>query len=138
MFASLASLPAQGAVLLLTAGLAAIAWELNRPGFILPGALGVLCVLFAVASLGRLSLHLWAALLLLAATAVLACNLAWRLPLLLLGAAGVAFILGLRWLVSGTPGVGWPVAVACGATLGMGAAVLSRIALRARRAKQVD
>lgn len=138
MSALLASLSPQAAVLLLTAGLICVAWELNRPGSILPGAVGTLCVLVGVAILSRFSLHLWAVLLLLAAIGFLGGNLVWALPMWLLGLAGLAMVAGLRLLLATPPAIGWPEALVCGALVSGGAAVLSRIAFRARRAKQVN
>src|ERR1700751_3578366 len=51
MLPLLTALSPNAAVLILTAGLALIALELNRPGSILPGALGLLLTLLAAASL---------------------------------------------------------------------------------------
>ncbi len=128
-----------GAVLLATLGLCLIAWELNRPGMILPGAGGLLLVLFAGAALGVYPLHGAALVALLAAGAVLAANLWRRLPGWLLALAVLALIVGLRLLVApASTGVQPWCAVVCGGLVGGGGAVLSRIAWSARRAKAVN
>jgi membrane-bound ClpP family serine protease len=63
------------AVLLLTVGLLLVCVELNRPGWIVPGGVGLLLLLFAVASLLRLDLSLAGAALLATAAALLLLDL---------------------------------------------------------------
>ncbi len=128
------------AVMAGTLGIFLIFLELNRPGRILPGAFGLLLVLLAASALGGHGVELWPALLLLASTLVLLLNLVWRLPLWLLTVAVAGLCFGMRLLLR--PGldaqVHIPVAVCCGLVLGASGAFLSRVAVRARRAKRVN
>jgi membrane-bound serine protease (ClpP class) len=134
MLPLLVTLSPDAAVLLLTLGIALVAVELNRPGWIVPGALGLLAILLAAAA----TVHRWpsalAILLLLVAAVILLLQLRvvvrfWTV--LLGGAAGVC---GLALL----PGVSLPVAICCGLGLTMGTTVLTRIARRARKNKGLD
>jgi membrane-bound serine protease (ClpP class) len=121
-----------------TAGFCLIYIELNRPGVILPGSLGLLLTLFGTAAfLGR-ALNPWALGLLAAAVVTLSLNLYRLLPKWLLAAATLALIAGFRFLLApGGTAIHNATAVACGLLLGVLSAVLSRIALRARRAKAI-
>lgn len=132
------SLAPAAAVLLLTCSLLLIAWELNRPGSILPGACGLLGSLFAVAAVARFPIRLLPVCLLTVCVAVLAGNLIWRLPWSVLFAATMGLVIALREVVPGPQAVSWSEAVLCGTVLGGTGSVLARIALRARRAKQVN
>lgn len=127
-------------VLLATLGFALILLELNRPGLIVSGAAGLLMVLLAAAGLRPFPLSSFAIGLLTLAVVVLALNLWLQVPVWLLALATAGLCAGLRVLVS--PGnaetVHLPVALACGTASGTAAAYLSRVALRARRAKQVN
>ncbi len=138
--ALLTSLTPDRAVALGTAGLCLGFVEFNRPGRVLPGAVGLLLFLFASASLIQHGVHPAACALLACSTAVLLANLVRRLPLWLLALATLALILGLRWLVpSRAPqSVHLPVAVVCGAILGTLSGALTRVAYRARRSKALD
>jgi membrane-bound serine protease (ClpP class) len=128
------------AVLLLTLGLLLVCVELNRPGWIVPGASGLLMVLFAVASLLRQNLCLAAVALLATAAALLLLDLRRPTPVLVSAAATLALVLGFAHLVLGP--APWHVhaatAVGCGLLLGAGSSVLTRIARRARANKAVD
>jgi len=127
------------AVLLLTAGTLLIYLELNRPGSILPGALGLLSSLLAIYALARGPLHPIALILLLSAIALLSLDLVRPTPIPVAVAATLALILGLRCLL---PNPGQPlalsVAVVCGLVLGISTSVLTRIARRARANKGLD
>ena len=118
-----------------TAGICLIFLELNRPGLILPGALGLLLALCAIAALLRYQFTSWAVLLLITSAALLAVNLYRLLPLWVVMAITVALIVSLRFLVNPHPGMA--MALTCGTLLGVLAAALSRIALRARQAKAI-
>ena len=127
------------AIVIATVGLCLIFLELNRPGRILPGALGLTLLLLAVAAI----LHhpLWPAALagLLLASAILVAHL-WRpLPLWLSGATAIMLALSLRFLIPGDAKehIATPIALTCGLLLGLLGTALSRIALRARRLKAV-
>ena len=128
------------AVLLLTLGLLLIYVELNRPGWIVPGALGLLLALFSTASLLQFELSLGAAALLATAVMLLLLDLLRPTPVVVAAAATLALILGFAYLVLGPAPrhVRAPVAVLCGLLLGVGTSMLTRIARRARANKAVD
>ena len=140
MLPLLATLSPNAAVLILTAGLALIAVELNRPGSILPGSAGVLVTLLAAASL--VSRHIRPA----PAIAIVAC-----VGVMLLGArrsinwsiiAGVTAVLvfSFKELLPATPGpkIGTWAALSSGLILAEGTTLLTRIARRARQNKGLD
>ncbi len=128
------------ALLIATAGLCLIALELNRPGLILPGALGLLLVLLAAATLLQYGLRPSALGLLGASAGVFATNLRFRIPGWLLAISILALIAGLRFLLAARAAtqVHTAAALGCGTGLGLLAALLSRIAHRAHRAKAVN
>jgi membrane-bound serine protease (ClpP class) len=128
------------ALLLFTLGLLLIYVELNRPGWIVPGACGLLLALLATASLLRLNLSLAAVTLLATAAALLLLDLLRPAPALVALAATVALILGFDRLVQGPEQlrIHAPVAVLCGLVVGGATSVLTRIARRARANKAVD
>lgn len=134
----LLSLTPAWAVFLLTCCLLLIAWELNRPGSILPGSFGVLGSLFALAALTRFSVRPLPLCLLAVCVGLLGSGLLWHLPWYLLFAATVGLVIALHGVVPGSQAVPWSEAVLCGTVLGGTGSVLARIALRARRAKQVN
>jgi membrane-bound serine protease (ClpP class) len=128
------------ALLIFTLGLLLIYIELNRPGWIVPGACGLLLALLAAASLLRLNVSLASATLVASAAALLLLDLFRPAPALVAIAATLALILGFCRLVQ-SPGslrIHAPVAVLCGLALGGGTSVLARIARRARANKAVD
>jgi membrane-bound serine protease (ClpP class) len=135
-----AQTPPNTAIFLLTFGVFLIYLELNRPGSILPGILGLLVTLFAIASLLRLSLSSTAVALILFSGALFLLNLLrpQRFGVSLL--ATLALVMGFCRLVNGplpkhvSPAAG----IACGLTLGMGTSLLTHIAHRARANKAVD
>lgn len=136
----IAGLSPDAAVLLLTVGVALIYYELNRPGSILPGAVGLLTVLLSVAAVGQHGVNMVAVALILSGVALLTLSLLRPTPMLLSLAATVALIAGLRWLpkYSCCTAVHTGVAVGCGVALGAGTSVLTRIARRARVNKGLD
>ena len=127
------------AIIALTAGLALIALELNRPGLVLPGASGLLLALLSAASLAHHEIRPWAALLLLAAAVVMLLQLRRTLPPWTAIPTVLTLIAGFQWL---TPppslAIRTAIAVLCGITLGTGITVLTRIARRARQNKGLD
>jgi membrane-bound ClpP family serine protease len=136
---TLTHLSPDAALLLLTFGLLLICVELNRPGTILPGAIGLLLSLLAIASLLRLDLRWPAVLLVATAVALLAVNLVRATHPLVAAAATLALILGFARLSSG-PGdsrVHAVTASVCGLVLGVGTSLLTAIARRARINKRV-
>ncbi len=132
--------PADAGVLLASVGLGLIFVEFNRPGRILPGALGLLLTLLGVGRIGHLGVRPPVTLLLLACTAIPVLNARRRMPAGTLLAATLAFVVGVRFVVR--PGKAAPVhmwvAIVSGGTLGLLSATLTRIAYRARRAKALD
>ncbi|HEX4156178.1 MAG TPA: hypothetical protein VHY48_11245 [Acidobacteriaceae bacterium] len=135
MTALLTALPPDAAILLLTCGLVLIALELNRPGSILPGALGLLLALLACAALAHRRPDPLAIGLLLISALILLLQSRRRIPPWIPCLATAAAIVGLVRIV---PGVHLATAVLCGLLLGVGTILLTRIALRARLNKGLD
>jgi membrane-bound serine protease (ClpP class) len=119
------------AILILTAGILLIYWEINRPGLILPGALGLLASLVALASLIRHGNSL-TTVLVVTAVALLLLDLLRPTHIFISLAATVALTLGF-FSIAHTPA-----AVLCGILLGLGTTGLTRIARRARHNKRVN
>lgn len=140
MLERFAQLSPDVALLVMTVGLLLIYVELNRPGWVLSGALGLTATLFAVASLGRFELNAGAVALTGTAVALLAVDLLRRTQVMVAVAATLALVLGMQYLVRGPGGLRvHPVtAVGCGVVLGAGTSVLTRIARRARTNKGLD
>lgn len=137
---AMAQLSPDAAILVITLGVVLIYVELNRPGWIVSGAVGLLAVLFGVASLLRVELNAGAVVLVGSAVAVLAVGLRWRTTAMVAVAATVALVLGLGQLVAG-PGAERvdPLAAAVGGVvIGAGTSILTRIARRARTNKGLD
>jgi membrane-bound serine protease (ClpP class) len=135
---ALSHLAPDAAILVLTMGLLLIYVELNRPGWILPGTVGLVAALFAVASLLRLELNPGAMALVGTAVGLLVLDLLRRSPAIVAVAATVALVLGFGQLVVGPGGlrVNWWTALAGGVVLGTGTSILTRIARRARTNKR--
>ena len=125
------------AVVLGTVGILLIFLEFNRPGRVYAGSVGLLFACFAVAAILGMELRTIPVACLCLFAAIFLLNLSRTLPVALLAASTVGGIMALRCLIR--PGAGSHVhtlaAVLCGGTLGVVAAVLTRIAYRARRAK---
>lgn len=143
MLPQLAALPPNAAILLLTLGLALIAVELNRPGSILPGMLGLLLALLSAASLYSHHPAADAALegALCIALLILVGWKSWsRLQWIVAVAATIALIHAIDGLLPPIPGPrisAWA-AILSGLLFGIGTTVLTRIARRARRNKGLD
>lgn len=137
---SLAHLTPDHALLLLTAGLLLVYVELNRPGWIVTGALGLTATLFALASLLRLEINPAAVALVCTAIALLVLDLLRRTSAMVAAAATLALVLGFDHLILGTAQlrIHAVTAVACGTILGAGTSILTRIARRARTNKGLD
>lgn len=137
---AMAHLSPDAAILVLTLGLLLIYVELNRPGWIITGAFGLLASLFAIASLLRLDLNHGAMVLVCSAVLLLVLDLLRRTPPLVGAAATLALVLGFNHLVLGPGGlrVHLLTAVAGGVILGGGTSILTRIARRARTNKALD
>ena len=136
----MAQMPADIAVVVLTVSLLLIYVELNRPGLIAAGAVGLLGVLFAIASLGRLELNVAATVMVGTGVVLLAVGMVRNTEWVVAVAATVALVLGLDHLVVG-PGmtrVHTLTAVVCGVVVGAGSSILTRIARRARTNKGLD
>jgi membrane-bound serine protease (ClpP class) len=127
------------ALLVLTLGLLLIYVELNRPGWIVTGAIGLTATLFAVASLVRAGVNPAAVALVGTAVALLGLDLRRRTPGLVSVAATLALVLGFAQLVRGPGrGISMGAAVGCGLVLGGCTSILTRIARRARTNKGLD
>lgn len=140
MLKGMAQMPADIAVVVLTVGLLLIYVEMNRPGLVVAGAVGLLGVLFAIASLGRLELNAAATVMVGTGVVLLAVGVVRNTAWLVAVAATVALVLGLDHLVVG-PGamrVHMGTAVVCGVIVGAGTSILTRIARRARTNKGLD
>jgi membrane-bound serine protease (ClpP class) len=134
----LASLSPDAVILLLTLGFALICVELNRPGSILPGALGLLTFLLALASLLRFDLSPVGVTLTLSAIFLLLVGLRRTLHPLVAVAATLALTLGLGQLVRGPTRTHALTTIFCGMLTGAGTSILTRIARRARLNKGLD
>jgi membrane-bound ClpP family serine protease len=140
MLPLLATLSPNAAILILTAGLALVALELNRPGSILPGGLGLLLTLLAAASLAQHHPRPEPVLQFIASMALLLLQarrtLLWIIP----ASATILLILAMGTLLPRTmqPGISLWSALLCGLFLGTGTTVLTRIARRARQNKGLD
>ena len=121
------------AVTVLTAGLLLIYMELNRPGRVIPGALGLLLALLACAKIWSAHPRPVAVLLVGTGVALLAIDLVRGTHIAVAVAATLALLLGFQELV--TPPVGWMVSILCGAGLGGTTAALTSVARRARANK---
>ena len=128
------------AVLCLTLGLLLIYLELNRPGLILPGAIGLLIVLLTIAVLLPLPLSPIGVVLITAAAGLLLLGLTRQTPLLLAVTATLALIFGFLHLVrrGDSPQVHALTATGCGLVLGAGTSLLTHLARRARANKGLD
>ena len=128
------------AILCLTLGLLLIYLELNRPGLVIPGAIGLLTVLLTIAALLPLPLSGIGVALISAAAGLLLLDLVQKLPMLLAVTATLALIFGFLNLVK--KGNGPPVhaltAIGCGLVLGAGTSLLTHLARRARANKGLD
>lgn len=139
LVAFVASLSPNHALFFASFGLCLIFFEFNRPGRIVPGALGLTLLLFATAALLRHPLRPAVLVLLLLSTASLTANLWRQIPLWVSAAATVALALSLRLLIPGSenPHINTASALTCGGAVGLLGTFLSRVALRARRLKAV-
>lgn len=139
MLTGFAHLSPDVALVVLTVGLLLIYVELNRPGWIVPGAVGLIGTLFAVASLARMELNPGAVAVVCTAIALLLLDLLRRTQWIVAFAATLALVLGFGYLVRGAGGpVHMMTAVGCGLVLGGCTSILTRIARRARANKGLD
>jgi membrane-bound serine protease (ClpP class) len=136
MLTGFAHLSPDVALVGLTVGLLLIYVELNRPGWILSGALGLLATLFAVASLARMELNPAAIALVCTAIVLLVLDLLRRTQWIVALAATLALVLGFVHLVGIQ--IHTATAVVCGLVLGGCTSILTRIARRARANKGLD
>jgi membrane-bound serine protease (ClpP class) len=128
------------ALVLFTFGLLLIYVELNRPGAILPGTVGLTLALLSLASLLRLSLQASGLVLLCTAAVLLLFDLFRPSQLVVAIAATLALCLGFGHIVVG-PGdarIHSLTAAACGIVIGATTSVLTRLARRARANKALD
>ncbi len=139
MLARLAQLSPDVALVVLTLGVLLIYVELNRPGWVVPGAVGLTVALFAVASLARAGVNGAAVALVGSAVVLLGLGLRRQTPVVVAVAATLALVLGFAELVKGpSMGIHAGTAVGCGLMLGGATSILTRIARRARANKGLD
>ncbi len=124
-----------GALLLASAGVLLMVWELHRPGWVLPGVAGVGCVLLGGYGLGAGEARVWAVALLALGLAMLPAP--WLFARgVVVGWAGVGVVMAAVGTLRGDGGAGWwAVALVDGAAVGGACVVLATAAGRARRAK---
>jgi membrane-bound serine protease (ClpP class) len=127
------------AVLLLILGVMLIYLEFNIPGTVIPGALGVLCLLLAMLGLNLLPIHHTAVFLLIAAVALILLEVKFSSHGLLAFVGTISLIFGLLTLVDGPPEirVHTSTAVAAGLTFGVITFILAYLGLKARRNKSL-
>jgi len=137
---ALMQLTPDNCVLLFTLGVFLIYIELNRPGSILPGAVGLLLALLAVAPLFHQRLNVAAILAIMGGVLLLACALRRPTTAITPVIATIFLVFGLLYLVQGAGSVRVHAAIAvpCGLVLGAGTSILTRIARRARLNKGLD
>jgi membrane-bound serine protease (ClpP class) len=129
------NLPPDAALLLLTLGVLLIYAELNRPGWVVPGAAGLLATLLGAGALWRERPAPVALLLCGTAVLLLALDLQRPTHVLVSVAATLALVMGFC-LLGGRQLLHTATALFCGVVLGAATAVLTRIARRARTNKR--
>jgi membrane-bound serine protease (ClpP class) len=127
------------AVLLFIVGALLIYLEFNVPGTVVPGALGVLCILLALFAFNLLPISHTAVFLLFAALALILLEVKFSSHGLLALVGTLCLIFGLLTLVDGPPElrVHTSTALAAGLTFGAITFVLAWLGLKARRNKAV-
>lgn len=140
MLPLLSTLSPNAAILILTLGIVLIAVEINRPAWILPGALGLLLALLASASLYSRHPSGEAALAIAACIALMIFRDRIRLHWLVVALATIPLIAAVAHLIPPVPGpeISPLISVICGLILGVGTIVLTAIARRARQNKGLD
>jgi membrane-bound serine protease (ClpP class) len=131
----LAEVSPAAALVVFTVGLLLVYVELNRPGRVIPGALGLLLTLLACARLGKAHPLAGALLMVATAGALLALDLMDATGGAVALAATVMLVLGFHLLM--WPPMGWMVCILCGVALGGVTAALTRAARRARENKAI-
>ena len=137
---ALMQLSPDSSVLLFTCGILLIYVELNRPGSILPGAVGLLLALLSVAPLFHQHLNPAAILAIAIGILLLARSLRRSTTAITPVIATLCLIFGALFLVRQpiNARVHIATAVPCGLLLGLGTTILTRIARRARLNKGLD
>ena len=125
------------ALVVVTVGILLIYVELNRPGWVVPGTVGLTAVLFAVASLGRMGVNPVAGVLVATSVGLLGLGLRRRMPVVVDVAGTLGLVLGFVFLERDAEVRLW-VAVGCGILLWGSTSILARIARRARSNKGLD
>jgi membrane-bound serine protease (ClpP class) len=127
------------AVLLFIVGALLIYLEFNVPGTVVPGVLGVLCVLLALFAFNLLPISHTAVLLLIAALALILLEVKFSSHGLLALVGTICLVFGLLTLVDGPPElrVHTSTALAAGLTFGVITFVLAWLGLKARRNKSL-
>jgi membrane-bound serine protease (ClpP class) len=128
------------AIALFTLGTLLIYLELNRPGSILPGAIGLLLTLLAIAAILPQPLNPFGLILLAAASLFFLINLRRTLHPIFAILSTTILILGFQYLFKTTthPILHITTSIACGLILGTSSTYLATIAQRARANKRLD
>ena len=128
------------AIALFTLGTLLIYLELNRPGSILPGTLGLLLTLLAIAAILPQPLNPFALILLAAASLFFLINLRRVLHPTLAILSTLILIAGFQYLLKNPPHPRLHIAtsIVCGLILGVSSTLLGNIAQRARANKRLD
>jgi len=137
---SLLHLTPDATIVLLTAGVLLVYLEFNRPGLILPGALGLALSLLAIARLISLPMGKGAAEACVLAAILLILSIRLRGRLLFGIAASISLLYGFGNIVIPAPAsrTHLAVTVVCALLLGAGTSFLTTIAARARQNKGLD
>jgi membrane-bound serine protease (ClpP class) len=128
------------AIVLFTLGTLLIYLELNRPGSILPGALGLLLTLLAIAAILPQHLAPFGLILLAAASLLFLINLRHALHQTVAILSTICLIFGFQYLLQNPtqPRLHTATSMACGLLLGVSSTLLTNIARRARANKRLD
>jgi membrane-bound serine protease (ClpP class) len=138
--AALLHLSPDAALVLLTAGVLLVYIELNRPGSIIPGAVGLICLLLSVAVFARAPYNPGAVTLIFAVIVVFLRGLRRDTHTVFYAFVTLCLAIGFLYLIPATEvaHVGPWSALPCAILLGFSTAILTRIAHRARRNKGLD
>jgi membrane-bound serine protease (ClpP class) len=137
---TLLHLSPDAALVLLTLGVLLIYVEFNRPGSILPGALGLIAVLTAAAVFSKSHLAIPAIVFLLLAAWCFFRSTRRNTPPVIYVLATILLIVGFLKLIPNTdvPHIHPGTAIPCALVLGISTTYLTRIARRARVNKGLD
>ena len=128
------------AIVLFTVGILLIFVELNRPGVVLPGCLGLLATLFAIAAVLPTHPPFVSLALISIGTLLLALQLWVRMPYIFAALCIFPLVMGLHLLAPHptNPSTHMLISLLCGLILGLSSTYLAQIARHARANKGLD